>query len=1293
MLRRQSIILCTLLGCCVSGLLAVLTLAGPVGTHLAARSADMVRAPTEDVLIARPEGESGGGMIIQVSVPDPEIEEYHESGRLFHKIRLKGYGYTSQVGRPQMPAKGFLLAVPEGSTLRVEVLETEATRASGYRVYPVPKPVALDNPEQTAEEFCVDSDAYSQDRYYPGKLAEVGFYGYIRDVRVAQLRVFPVQFNPSKKHLVFHKRIWLKVILTGGDFPELCNSISRPAGDDPFDALYSNLVLNYNPSYTGTGNWGLSTQILGTDLDYLRRYPYKISIEEDGLYEIASRDLMDAGAWVKGIDPRTIKMFNMGEEIAICVSGEDDGVFNNTDRIEFFAQAGKSDHSLSNTYWLSWGGSHGLRMEERDCAPNDSLTATTMLRQSIHFEEDHEYYASVYEGHGKDHWFWDELAPCCPRDCPILVPRVSSVSDNVHLTLNLRGKGSISHHLQVYLSDHLLGDIMWDGRAEFEKVFAFPQTSLTSGENRLRIEYTSSQWDRVFLNWVEVEYQRDLAAYDDCIRFDHSESEQKQFVVAGFSGGATRLLKICDPMRPVRLTGYSLARESSKYNLTFEADAGPAEYLVLTTSELKKPKSIVPDETSALRSPGNQADYIMITHEDFYDAIQPLKGLREAEGLNVELVKITDIYDEFGYGNVGPQAVKDFLSYAYHTWQEPSPSYVLLVGDASYDYRGNIPDGKRSYVPTHLFMTQTDHLESCGDTWFSCVAGDDMLPDMLIGRLPAETPADIEAMVEKIISYETAILDGDWRQKVLLVADDPDHGGDFEAVADRFADHYMEPAGFQTAKAYVSECREICRDQVLAGISEGCAICNYIGHGAIDLWAMEEIFQSGDVSLLSNGSKLPLMVAFTCFNGLFHHATADCLAEVVVREPGKGAIACWCHSAFNYTSPSDIVGGYLYDALLNDGNYMLGSAINQAKIEYLMTSPYFWDQAEMLVLFGDPALEMGFPGKPDVLPGYIAFDPARPVSGSRDTLEVAVFNAGREDASDVLVRFTCGHPESSGMSVIDEVIIPQVTAGRNEPATVVWDSVPAPGSHCIFVEVDPMNEVLESSEWNNILWDTLVVCSSGDAQDITPPTVHLRIDAKSAGGEFQNHDYVSTTPVIEATLTDCGTGIDANHIRITLDQKIVEDYDLQCNGSTSDSVIVQCEFGYLPDGTHTFSVGTQDLSCSPNRVEASVVFVVASDLIVRGGANFPNPAPGQTTFAYSLSQDADDVSIEIYSVTGRVINMLAQFPYQRNQNTLTRNCRDHNGRTVASGVYFYRLTATKGSESVNHTDKLLLIHQ
>ncbi len=94
----------------------------------------------------------------------------------------------------------------------------------------------------------------------------------------------------------------------------------------------------------------------------------------------------------------------------------------------------------------------------------------------------------------------------------------------------------------------------------------------------------------------------------------------------------------------------------------------------------------------------NGADYILITHPDFYDAVQPLADYRHGQGLRVKRIDVQDVYDEFNAGLADPEAIRSFLEYAYTNWQAPAPAYVVLVGDGNVD-----PKNYQGFSPPPIF--------------------------------------------------------------------------------------------------------------------------------------------------------------------------------------------------------------------------------------------------------------------------------------------------------------------------------------------------------------------------------------------------------------------------------------------------------------------------------------------------------------------------------------------------------------------------------------------------------------
>jgi hypothetical protein len=418
---------------------------------------------------------------------------------------------------------------------------------------------------------------------------------------------------------------------------------------------------------------------------------------------------------------------------------------------------------------------------------------------------------------------------------------------------------------------------------------------------------------------------------------------------------------------------------SGPYAAVFEPHETGGSYLVLSLDALKTPVGVSLDTPSTLSDSGNGADYILITSRNLgWDGgaarpwLRDLLSFRGGQGLRVKGVDIEEIYDEFSYGIPTPQAIKDFLGYAYTHWVRPAPQYVLLVGKGSYDYKDNLGLGTVSFVP--VYLTVTDYLgETISDDWFVEISGEDAIPEMAIGRLPAETADQAETMVGKILAYERAPNTKTWEKKVLLVADNKTQ--DYEAVFETMNEDLVSliPAGFSdpfrgylgdyvTAQALTSDLKE--------RIDQGALIVHYSGHGSTQIWANESIFSidaySGrnDVAELTNGDRLPFFVSMSCLTGYFAYPEAwdfPSLVEALLEAEGKGAVACLMPTGMTETDGQEVLDRGLFDAIFTQDIRALGQAVCLAKETLLANGSSYRDVAETFLFFGDPAMELKVP--------------------------------------------------------------------------------------------------------------------------------------------------------------------------------------------------------------------------------------------------------------------------------------------------------------------------------------------
>jgi hypothetical protein len=207
--------------------------------------------------------------------------------------------------------------------------------------------------------------------------------------------------------------------------------------------------------------------------------------------------------------------------------------------------------------------------------------------------------------------------------------------------------------------------------------------------------------------------------------------------------------------------------------------------------------------------------------------------------------------------------------------------------------------------------------------------------------------------IAKILAYEAA---SSFRSgPVVLVADDPDAGGDFEAAAEEIA---ALAAARDPRRLYLRELGvEAARAAIRESFGADPALVSYMGHGGIHLWAQENLLDTARVGDLPSRERWPLVVTLNCLNGYFHFPYFDSLGETLVKADGRGAIASISPSGLSLHEPAHVFHQALVSELLS-GNYeRLGDAVAAAQAAYA-DSGAFPELLRIYVLVGDPALRL-----------------------------------------------------------------------------------------------------------------------------------------------------------------------------------------------------------------------------------------------------------------------------------------------------------------------------------------------
>ncbi len=743
---------------------------------------------------------------------------------------------------------------------------------------------------------------------------------------------------------------------------------------------------------------------------------FKIYLTEPGVFRVTYEELQQAGLDSGKIRSRDLALSYHGEQVPIWVADGGDGRFGPGDEVEFVGEhlAGHrsylNEYTLLNVYRLAVGESQGLRMSSPALpAATDRAAEPAHLEVDAHWEENN--FLVHFPGDRADDpepRFWERMTHIDSKPFTrgeFWLGRSRAGARPLSLAVQLRGWSTASrsrrgvlpdHRVELYFNGHLVGSGEWDGREAH--VIEVPEVAadLIEREAANVIELKvprrrpspadDALVDVVLLDWMKVRFPPPEANWE--LGGSWVPATAQRFVLPrppGDGAGAA------DSPRPkVRLATAPGARlvvfgaggaRFDSHNLEVEdRDIATLHHFypppeesvfhVVPTGAFLTPTAVELDRPSELKDPTRQADYIIIAHPRLLEAIEPLAAFHRRRGLEVAVVAVDDVYDEFNHGILHPEAVRDFLSYAYHQWQAPAPRFVLLVGDASWTaegigsryvggapYLSQAPLSHRNLIPTSVFPGPGGHAAS--DNFFVAIDGDDHLPDMAIGRLPVIEPEEVTAIVDKTLRYADEVKVGPWRRNILWLADESSM---MQERSDKIAGAVVGQ-GFASLKIYPSKDKpstEQTQTPLLEAFDRGQLLVHFFGHGARFVWRTGvsdhrerfDLFGLEHLPKLKPNAKLPLVLSMTCWSAPFDHPTADSIGENFLRIEDRGAVAFF--GASWKVSPHRKLSDLLIEGLTSPGT--IGEAILRAKRGIVARN-----LIENYNLLGDPAIELALP--------------------------------------------------------------------------------------------------------------------------------------------------------------------------------------------------------------------------------------------------------------------------------------------------------------------------------------------
>jgi len=379
--------------------------------------------------------------------------------------------------------------------------------------------------------------------------------------------------------------------------------------------------------------------------------------------------------------------------------------------------------------------------------------------------------------------------------------------------------------------------------------------------------------------------------------------------------------------------------QGSVYSARFSGSGVTASYYVTSANALLKPG--IRAARPAIEITSGSAQYLIIAHPDFIPGLAPLIQVRQEQGLAVKTVDVFDIYDQFNFGIVDAQAIKDYIAYAAANL---GTQYVLLIGDDTYDYKGYGGTGSISFIPS-IYMAVGDLVQYAPVDPKYVDLNNDNVPDLPIGRLAVRTSAELSMVITKTLAYankdygNTSVFAADWN-----------YSDESDALIAKM------PVGWVNTKAYLDQLGvTIAHDTLLARINSGVALTSFVGHSDDWEWTWEGLFSIYDIPYLTNAGRPTIVTQNGCWNNYYLNPYYDTLGDELMLNGDNGAAAVFGSTTLTSDINEQLLGDLLIPFLTRPG-MSIGLAMQLAKQDLAASAPQTLDVLLGWSLLGDPYL-------------------------------------------------------------------------------------------------------------------------------------------------------------------------------------------------------------------------------------------------------------------------------------------------------------------------------------------------
>ncbi len=1021
----------------------------------------------------------------------------------------------SKSGAFKLPSRDLIVAIPPESKVNVAFLS--ATEIKYNNILPAlnPEVEMIDDSTYVLKEV-----EYSDRRinYYRADRIETKGYFWLREFYCIHLKIHTHSYDEKSSTLTELSDIKLKFNFEN-DVKIL--PYSPLEIKSPFDENLRLILANTeiaeqfrdNPKLLlndTTGNW----------INYFSNY-LKIGIANDGIYRITRNDLINWGVNLVGINPKTFQLFESGVEKPIYVLGESDFSFDNGDYIEFYGTKNYSkisprvinpDKQPYNNYldkytdtafyFLTWDATNGKRAKENTTyQPSipDSLTYYTSFIHSEKNEMDALFYTFHNDLVESQFPFWDTGKGWYQQWLATWATPVNFTISAADIVPNKTAKfyGKIvsrasSGSTNVHRVKLLINGTMIDSQvtSRFQRVLlqgSINSSSVISGNNTLGISYeeaNGASGGQMLVDWAEAEYPRLLKLTNNSLYFEYKDltnTALKKIKIENVLTSNYLLFKVKPEFQ--RITGFELT--GGNLYFTDTVSNNDAYYLV-RQDIASTPKFFSLKTFENLRSQTNQVDYLGISHPNFLASVNDYVNFISSNySVTSGVYSVEDIYDEFGYGYPIADAIRNFIIYRFQSAPTPKPSYLVLFGDANYDYKkyrtasqGIVGGG--NFVPSYGFPISDPFYT----VWDSTGA---RLPQMYVGRIPLNKNSEMVFYKSKVQNNLTIPFD-DWNKRYLFFsggrADFPSEIALYKSINDSVINNFVKVpplAGsyyhFYKTTNPLSDFGPYTSTVVNNAIEAGGVFISYIGHSGTATWdnSISSVRQ-----LKNKINRNPIISDFGCSTNKFGEPDLVAFGERFVLDPDGQALGYIGNSALGFVSTAIKAPGNFYKNVIQDTIFQVGKAHLSAKylmFQQLGSSNVVNEFSFSNTLMGDPILKMKIPSKPNLK--ISSDDILYETSLITDALDSIKINIVLNNLGTVVPQtFKAALTHSYQSSVVE--YLEKILSLPNFKDTIsFWVQIKnKPGQHSLQVYLDSENSISEIYENDNDVLVNFNVASS-----------------------------------------------------------------------------------------------------------------------------------------------------------------------------------------------------------------------